>query len=600
MCGVVGYIGWREALPVLLDSLKRLEYRGYDSAGVSVIDIKRELFSSKVAGRIGELEKRLPNVVGNVGIAHTRWATHGRPEDRNAHPFVDCRGELALAHNGIIENHRELREALEREGHKFSSDTDTETLVHLIERNYKGDLKAAVAESLKKVSGSLAIVVIHRSEPDKVVAARDESPLVVGLGQGENFVASDLPAILKYTRRVVYLENKELAVLTREGVSIERFTGERVERNPTAVDWTPEDTEKGGYPHFMLKEIHEQPRAILESLIGRIPDLNLDIGGIEKEEFDSIKIVACGTSYHAGLAGKYILEELTGVPVMVEPASEYRYSSPSRQLPLMILISQSGESADTLQAAREARRRGCRTLAITNVVGSSITREVDTTFFTRAGPEIGVAATKTFVTQLVALVLLGAAMGKHKGTLLPNRISELIEGLRRLPRDVQAVLNNSGAIKLTAEWMSNAKDVFFIGRNINYPIALEGALKLKEISYLHAEGFAAGELKHGPNALLTKDTPVVAIAVRDHTYEKLLSNIGEVSARNAPVVAIGFENDRELKKAADLTLFIPEVLPILSPVPVIVTLQLLAYYVALARGCEIDKPRNLAKSVTVE
>jgi glucosamine--fructose-6-phosphate aminotransferase (isomerizing) len=423
---------------------------------------------------------------------------------------------------------------------------------------------------------------------------------VLGLGQGENLVASDLPALLKYTRRVIYLQNRELAVITRGGVRLEKFTGEPVERAPCVVDWSPEDTEKGGYQHFMLKEIYEQPRAILESLIGRIPNLELDIGGIEKEDFDSVKIVACGTSFHAGLVGKYVLEQFTGLPVMVESASEYRYSANARNVPLMILISQSGESADTLQAAREARRRGCRTLAVTNTVGSSMTREVDAVLYTRAGPEIGVAATKTFTCQLIALYLLGMAMGKHRGTMLPAQQHELIEGLRRLPRDVQSVLDNRGAIKLTAEWMANARDVFFIGRNVHYPTALEGALKLKEISYIHAEGLPAGELKHGPNALLTAETPVVAIAIRDHTYDKMISNIGEVSARSAPVIAIGYENDRELKKASDLTLYVPEVQPILSPVPVITTLQLLAYHVALLRGCEIDKPRNLAKSVTVE
>ena len=598
MCGIVGYIGNQEALPILIESLKRLEYRGYDSAGVSVID--KELLNSKASGRIIELEKRLPRMPGRLGIAHTRWATHGKPSDQNAHPFTDCRKELALVHNGIIENYRELREMLESRGHKFSSETDTETVVHLIEENYRGDLRAAVSEALKSVRGSLALAVIHSAEPDKLVVARDESPLVIGLGQGENFVASDLPALLKHTRRVLYLQNRELAVLTRTDVRIEKFSGEPVVREVTAVDWTPEDTDKGGYQHFMLKEIFEQPRAILESLIGRIPNLELDIGGMEKEDFDSVKIVACGTSYHAGLVGKYVLEQFTGLPVMVEAASEYRYSAHARNIPLMILISQSGESADTLQAAREARRRGCRTLAITNVVGSSITREVDAVLYTRAGPEIGVAATKTFTCQLIALYLLGMAMGKHRGTLLPHQLQELIDGLRRLPRDVQSVLDNRGAIKLTAEWMANARDVFFIGRNVHYPTALEGALKLKEISYIHAEGLPAGELKHGPNALLTAETPVVAIAIRDHTYDKMISNIGEVSARSAPVIAVGYENDRELKKASDLTLYVPEVQAILSPVPVIITLQLLAYHAALLRGCEIDKPRNLAKSVTVE
>jgi glucosamine--fructose-6-phosphate aminotransferase (isomerizing) len=598
MCGIVGYIGNQEALPILIESLRRLEYRGYDSAGVSVID--KELWNSKAAGKIAELEKRLTMAPGKMGIAHTRWATHGKPSDQNAHPFADCTGKIALAHNGIIENYRELRDRLEAKGHRFSSETDTETVVHLVEEHYKGDLKTAVAQTLRQLRGSLALVVIHSSEPDRIVVARDESPLVIGLGQDENFVASDLPALLKHTRRVIYLQNREIAVITRKSVQIETFGGEPVERAVSAVDWTPEDTEKGGYQHFMLKEIYEQPRAILESLIGRLPGLELDIGGIEKEDFDSIKIVACGTSLHAGMVGKYTLEQFTGLPVMVEAASEYRYSAHAKDSPFMVLISQSGESADTLQAAREARRRGSRTLAVTNVVGSSITREVDAVLYTRAGPEIGVAATKTFTCQLIAMYLLGMAIAKHRGTLLPRQQQELIEGLRKLPRDVQSVLDNRGAIKLAAEWMANARDVFFIGRNVHYPTALEGALKLKEISYIHAEGLPAGELKHGPNALLTAETPVVAIAIRDHTYDKMISNIGEVSARSAPVIAVGYENDRELKKASDLTLYVSEVLAVLSPIPVITTLQLLAYHVALFRGCEIDKPRNLAKSVTVE
>jgi glucosamine--fructose-6-phosphate aminotransferase (isomerizing) len=598
MCGIVGYIGGQDAQPILVESLKRLEYRGYDSAGVSVIDTV--LQSSKAVGKIAELERRLTKAPGNVGIAHTRWATHGKPSDQNAHPFTDCSGRMALVHNGIIENYRELRDRLEAKGHRFASETDTETVVHLVEENYKGDLRAAVSATLGQLRGSLALAVIHSSEPDRIVVARDESPLVIGLGQDENFVASDLPALLKHTRRVLYLQNRELAVITRKSVRIETFAGEPVEREVSTVDWTPEDTEKGGYQHFMLKEIFEQPRAMLEMLIGRIPGLELDIGGIEKEDFDSVKIVACGTSLHAGLVGKYVLEQFTGLPVTVEPASEYRYSAHAKDSPLMVLISQSGESADTLQAAREARRRGSRTLAVTNVVGSSITREVDAVLYTRAGPEIGVAATKTFTCQLIAMYLLSMAIGKHRGTLLPRQLQELIDGLRRLPRDVQSVLDNRGAIKLTAEWMANARDVFFIGRNVHYPTALEGALKLKEISYIHAEGLPAGELKHGPNALLTAETPVVAIAIRDHTYDKMISNIGEVSARSAPVIAVGYENDRELKKASDLTLYVPEVLPVLSPIPVIATLQLLAYHVALLRGCEIDKPRNLAKSVTVE
>ncbi len=596
MCGIVGYIGENDAAPILLRALKRLEYRGYDSAGLAVIG--NEISCYKDKGMIEKLQQTLPKITGNVGLGHTRWATHGKPSKENAHPFLDCEGKIALIHNGIIENHLELRKQLIDEGHRFTSETDTEVLVHLIERHYNGDLERAVMESLKLVHGSYAIAVIHQDEKDKIIAARNQSPLVVGIGGGENFLASDMAALLDYTNDVVYVMDNEVVKLTKQGFEITTIKGEPVSRKVETVKWTVEDAEKGGYEHYMLKEIFEQPNAIHNSLLGRIPDLTLN--GFLDGKFNTIKIIACGTSYHAGLIGKYIFESFSKVPVVVEIGSEYRYSEPVHESTLVVLITQSGETADTLAAAKEAKRRGSMTIAITNVVGSSITREADYTFYTRAGPEIGVAATKTFITQLVALYILGITLGLIKRTLEYDRIRELTSTLRKLSRYVQSVLDNAENIEKCALTMTKAQDVFYIGRNINFPTALEGALKFKEISYIHAEGYPAGELKHGPLALLTSQTPVVAIAPRDHTYNKMLGNISEVSARGSPVIAIGFQDDTELSKLADHVIYVPEVPALFSPLPITVVVQLLAYYVARERKCSIDKPRHLAKSVTVE
>ena len=596
MCGIVGYIGGNDASPILLRALKRLEYRGYDSAGLAVIGSEMSWYKDK--GTIDNLQKTLPAMNGKIGIGHTRWATHGKPSKENAHPFLDCEGKIALIHNGIIENHMELRTQLLYDGHKFTSETDTEVLVHLIESNYEGDLERAVKDSLLQVQGSYSIAVLHKDEEDKIIAARNLSPLVVGVGSGENFIASDVAALLDYTNKVVFVMDNEVVKLGREGFEISTIQGEPVSREIESVNWSVEDAEKGGYEHFMLKEIFEQPIAIHNSLLGRIPHVTMN--SFMDGRFNTIKIIACGTSYHAGLIGKYLLESFSKVPVVVEMASEYRYSEPTRENTLIILITQSGETADTLAAAKEAKLRGSMTVAITNVVGSSITREVDYTFYTRAGPEIGVAATKTFTAQLVALYLLGITLGLIKRSLEYDKVRELTSTLRQLPRYVQSVLDDSEHIEKCAMMMKDAQDVFFIGRNINYPTALEGALKLKEISYIHAEGYPAGELKHGPLALLTPQTPVVAIAPRDHTYEKLLGNISEVSARESPVIAIGYQDDKELSKLSDEVIYIPEVPPLFSPVPVSVVVQLLAYYVARERKCSIDKPRHLAKSVTVE
>jgi glucosamine--fructose-6-phosphate aminotransferase (isomerizing) len=596
MCGIVGYIGENDATPILLRALKRLEYRGYDSAGLAVIGNGVSCFKDK--GMIDNLQRTLPKIPGKLGLGHTRWATHGKPSKENAHPFLDCEGKIALIHNGIIENHLELRRQLIEEGHKFTSETDTEVLVHLIEKHYNGDLERAVKESLRLVHGSYAIAVIHSDEKDKIIAARNQSPLVVGVGGGENFLASDVAALLEYTNEVAYVMDNEVVKLTRQGFEISTIKDEPISRAVETINWTLEDAEKGGYEHYMLKEIFEQPMAIHNSLLGRIPDLTLN--GFLDGDFTTIKIIACGTSYHAGLIGKYIFESFSKVPVVVEMGSEYRYSEPVHENTLVVLITQSGETADTLAAAREAKRRGCITIAITNVVGSSITREVDYTFYTRAGPEIGVAATKTYTTQLVALYILGITLGLIKRTLEYDRIRDLTSTLRKLSRFVQSVLDNTENIERCALTMKNATDVFYIGRNINYPTALEGALKFKEISYIHAEGYPAGELKHGPLALLTPQTPVVAIVPKDHTYDKMLGNISEVSARGSPVIAIGFQDDTELSKLADNVIYVPDVPVLFSPVPITVVVQLLAYYVARDRKCSIDKPRHLAKSVTVE
>src|SRR3990172_1476078 len=596
MCGIIGYAGYRQAYAMLLEGIKGLEYRGYDSAGVAIVGSGLQVVKDK--GYIAHLEETSEPVPGVLGIGHTRWATHGPPSKENAHPHVDCAGEIALVHNGIIENHAELRERLEKAGHVFRSQTDTETAVHLIEFIYKGDLEAAVREAIRGIEGSYAIAVIHAKEPDQVVAARNESPLVIGLGTDENFLASDIPALLKHTNRVVYVMDREIVVLSKDGVKITDFEGRRVAREPQRITWSLEDAEKGGFEHFMLKEIFEEPQAIHDTLLGRVAEPETD--SFFKNGYTNIKLVACGTSYHAALVGKYVLEEIARVPTTAELASEYRYSRAPADRPIVILISQSGETADTLGACRGANRRGGKTFAIGNVIGSSLAREASRTMLTRAGIEIGVAATKTFVAQLAALYLLAIRIGLQRGTLGVEEANPLNEELRRLPRAVQAVLNEAPYIEGLAQKYAKVRDMFFIGRHLGFPIAMEGALKLKEISYLHAEAYAAGELKHGPLALVGPETPVVAIAVRDSVYEKLLSNVREVDARGAPVLAIGTEGDKELRKFVDDVVYVPATNPLFAPVPVVVALQLFAYHVARVRGCSIDKPRNLAKSVTVE
>jgi glucosamine--fructose-6-phosphate aminotransferase (isomerizing) len=596
MCGIVGYAGGRDAQPILLDCLKRLEYRGYDSSGLAIVGSGLQVFKSK--GEISALESSMPRLPGVVGIAHTRWATQGKPTTENAHPLQDCTLKIAIVHNGIISNFMDIRDSLINSGHTFTSETDSEVFAHLVESEFKGDLVKAVQGALEKVEGTYAFVVV-REGLQEVVATRLESPLVVGLGNGENFLASDVTALLKYTNRMVYIQDSEVVRVTKDSVTVFDKDGNVVAREPQKVTWSLEDAEKGGYQHFMLKEIFEQPEAIHDSLLGRIESMEPD-AFFQGNHFSNVKIVACGTSYHAGLVGKYIIEELAKIPTTVQISSEYRYSSVSRENPLVVLITQSGETADTLGAAREARKRGNKTIGIANVVGSAISREVDHMIYTRAGPEIGVAATKTFTTQLVALYLLAMELGLQNKALTAQARRTMIGALRDLPRHVQDVLNQADEIKSLADKYAVAKDMFFIGRSINYPIALEGALKTKEISYIHGEGFPAGELKHGPLALISKDSPVVAIAVRDHTYEKMLGNISEVSARGSPVIAIGFQTDTELAKFADEIIGIREIPPVFSPVPIIVVLQLWAYYLAKARNCPIDKPRNIAKTVTVE
>ena len=594
----MGYNGHQDALPILIEGLKRLEYRGYDSAGVAVIGDGLQV--QKASGQISVLEGRLEEAVGTVGLGHTRWATHGKPSDINAHPFVDCNGDLAVIHNGIVENYQVLKEELLEKGHKFVSETDTETLAHLFEDLYEGDLVAAVRAGLQRVEGNYAVGVVHKDHPDILVAARKENPLVVGMSPaGETLLASDVTPLLVFTNEFTFVEDGDVVVLGDGTIDITDLDGTPVERPSQTVDWNVEDAQRGGFEHFMLKEIFEQPQAILESFMGRITEEEL-ASLVPLEDVDKIKIIACGTSYHAGLIGKYILESLAGLDTTVEMASEYRYSNLARETALVVAITQSGETIDTISAVREAKRRGTSTLAITNVVGSSITREADHIIYTRAGPEIGVAATKTFTTQLIALYLMAISLGLRRRTIGAEQLRVLREGLRRLPSQVQQVLNTKGLIRGVAETIHHSRDVFFIGRNINYPSAMEGALKLKEISYIHAEGYPAGELKHGPNALLGPETPVIAIVVDDPVRPKMLSNIGEVAARESPVFAVGPEDDVELEKLVDVVIPIPGTNPIFSPVVVVVALQLLSYYTAHMRGCSIDKPRNLAKSVTVE
>jgi len=597
MCGITGYIGYRQASQVLLECLKRLEYRGYDSAGICVAG--EDLSVVKQVGDIQHLEDVMPDLSGSTGIAHTRWATHGGVTEENAHPHLSCNGDVAIVHNGIIENFAALRDELQENGHAFTSDTDSEIIAHLIEDAYDSSLEEAVRDAVSRLQGSYAVVAVARQEPDKVVAIRRESPLVVGVGDSENFISSDVPAFLEYTSRVIYLEDDEICVLQRDSIAISDTDGAPVKKKIQTVNWNVEDAAKGGYPHFMLKEIHEQPSTIADTLRGRIGEIDplIDLNGLPVDDVDSVTIVACGTSYYAGMVGKYLLEQLTGLPVIMELSSEYRYYGPKRGL--VVAVSQSGETADTLGAVKAARREGCTTLAVTNVEGSSITRAVDATMLTRCGPEIGVAATKTFTAQVATLMLLGLHIGIQQGALTGDEMHEYAAQLRDVPAALEQVLDRDDVVDVAA-WLQDYDSIFYIGRGRDYPLAMEGALKLKEISYIHAEGFAAGELKHGPFALLTERTPVVAIVTPGLVYDKMIANIGEIKARDAPVVAIASDDDTEIDKYADRVIRYPATPDIVGCFPVAVALQLLAYHVADRRGCAIDKPRNLAKSVTVE
>jgi glucosamine--fructose-6-phosphate aminotransferase (isomerizing) len=614
MCGIIGYIGSKPVVPVLLDGLRRMEYRGYDSAGVALVS-PEGISLRRSAGKLANLENVIKSepVDGVYGVGHTRWATHGRPTEENAHPHRDCTGKIVVVHNGIIENYLELKKELQGQGHVFKTETDTEIVAHLVEREMHGDgLENAVRRALTYMRGMFAIVLVSVDDPEKIVAVRNGPPIVVGLGQDEFFVASDIPAILSHTRDVVFLGDEEMAIITRTGVQFTDYSGREVSKTTQRVLWDPIAAEKGGHKHFMLKEIFEQPTAARDTILGRVsqeqgkiflPDLN-----IAEETFKALQkvtIIACGTSWHAGLVGKYLIEALAQVPVEVDYGSEYRYRNPIISAnELAIAITQSGETADTLAALREAKRKGASSIAICNVVGSMATREADGTVYTHAGPEIGVASTKAFTSQLVALQLLALYMAQVRGTLNQADIRRHIEELLQLPQTIERAVKASAAMEKVAEKFYNRSDFLFLGRGINYPIALEGALKLKEISYIHAEGYPAGEMKHGPIALIDEMMPIVAIAPNDHVFEKMIGNVQEAKARGGSVIALTTEGDQRmaalLDPQNDVMLSLPSTTEMLTPIVMTIPLQLLAYYIAVRRGCDVDQPRNLAKSVTVE
>jgi len=609
MCGIVGYIGKRQAMPVLLKGLKSLEYRGYDSAGIAVIE-GQELVLVRSQGKIAFLEEKIDGQYGQatVGIGHTRWATHGRPSEINCHPHTDCHKNIAMVHNGIIENYLELREWLTSEGHVFRSETDTEVLPHLVEHYYQGDLVAAVTAATKKLRGSYATVAICKDNPDMLVAARKDNPLIIGIGEGEYFFASDIPAIIEYTRKIILMEDGEVAVITREGVVIYRDL-QPVEKEILTIDWDTEAAQKGGYAHFMLKEIHEQPCAIQQTLKGRIaPDMSevklpeVDLPDTYLNKVNKIAIVACGTAYHAGIVGKYVMEKILRMPVLVDIASEFRYRDPLiDEQTLVVVISQSGETADTVAALRESKKRGAKVVAITNVVGSTVSREADYVIYNWAGPEIAVASTKAYSTQLVAIYLLTFHIAKLLGRLSSNELRPLLEELCHIPQKVQTILDNSEEdMKSIAASFKGWEDAFFIGRGLDYAVAMEGSLKLKEISYIHAEAYAAGELKHGTLALIVENVPVVALCTQRDLLEKTISNIKEIKARDAYIIGFTFEDIKEVAQVVDKTIYLPITPDLFAPVLSVVPLQLLSYYAANIRGCDVDQPRNLAKSVTVE
>jgi glucosamine--fructose-6-phosphate aminotransferase (isomerizing) len=623
MCGIVGYVGNKRVVPVILDGLRRLEYRGYDSAGIAVAGNGDGLQVRRAEGKLRNLEEviRLKPLDGTYGIGHTRWATHGRPTEENAHPHRDCTGKIVVVHNGIVENYVSLKRKLIEEGHKFGTETDTEVIAHLVEKNLQGNnghktpLEEAVRKTVKLLSGVFAIAVISSDEPNKIVAARNGPPAVIGLGKDEYFVASDVPAILYHTRDLFFLADGDLATITPTGVRLTDFEGQHIERQVQHITWDPIMAEKGGFKHFMLKEIYEQPRAVRDTTLGRV---SLDTGKVFLDEMEiteddfrkleKVYIAACGTSWHAGLAGKFMIERLAKLPVEVDYASEFRYRDPlTGPNDLTILITQSGETADTIAAMRESRAKGSKTLGICNVVGSMIARESNGTVYTHAGPEIGVASTKAFTAQLTALFLFAVYLGQVRGALDPEESKQLLTELTRMPAKLESLLNRDEETEDLAKEYHRAHDFLFLGRGVHYPIALEGALKLKEISYIHAEGYPAGEMKHGPNALIDEDLPVVILATHDKSdpgsvlrYEKTLSNLKEVKARSGTVIAIATDGDEEIREAADHALYVPEAPELLAPILEVVPCQLLAYHIAVRRGCDVDQPRNLAKSVTVE
>ena len=604
MCGIVGYVGFRNASDVILDGLKRLEYRGYDSAGIAV-KVDGHLEVVKKAGKLQVLADALKEhrLSGQFGVGHTRWATHGAPTDPNAHPHATEKGEIVVVHNGIIENYLPLKEGLIARGHTFTSETDSEVLAHLIEEKYRGDLVEAVRLALAEAYGAYALVVVHRDH-EEIVVARTVSPLVIGLGEGENFVASDVPALLPYTRRVIFLHDGDMAVVQREGVRITDLAGNPVEREVVTVEWSLEAAEKGGHPHYMLKEIYEQPRVLENTLGGRLheEEAGVELGlKLEPTRYDKVHIVACGTAYYAAWVGKYLLEALARVPVEIDVASEYRYRDPVvDDKTLAICISQSGETIDTLEAIREAKRKGASTLGVINAKGSSITREVDDTLYIHAGPEIGVASTKAYIAMLAAMAMVAVWMGRARGTLDKGRAQEVLREMRKLPRLVEEALEQRPQVAQIAQKYHQAQDYLFLGRHIQAPTAYEGALKLKEISYIHAEAYPAGEMKHGPIALIDERLPVVVLATQSPFYEKTVSNIQEVRARGGRVIAVASEGDSEIRKFAHEVIYVPRVHHLLAPVVSVVPLQLLAYETAVCLGRDVDQPRNLAKSVTVE
>lgn len=609
MCGIVGYVGNKDAVPVLIEGLKNLEYRGYDSAGIAVLKDKI-VHIKKYPGKLKILEGHLEKepICANLGIGHTRWATHGIPSKENAHPHTDCIGNIVVVHNGIIENHEALRKFLINEGHTFKSETDTEVIPHLIEKYYRGDLFSAVQKAIKHLKGTYAINVLCKEEPGVLIGVRNGSPLIIGIGDNEMFFASDVPAILKYTHRIVYLEENEIAVLKSSSFQIFNRSGKKISRESTLIDWDISQAKKGGYPHFMLKEIFEQPHSIADTINNRIRNggdvvfEKLKISEKELKKIKNITIISCGTAWHAGLIGKYMLEEYAQIPVEVDIASEFRYRKKIIDKNTLILtISQSGETADTLAGVREAKKRAdVKVLSICNVMGSTLTRESDGVLYTYSGPEIAVASTKAYTSQLVVLALLSIYLGRLRGVLDKKKSKILLDNLKQLPGKIKKVLNNHDVIKYCADKYFNVSQVLCLGRSYNFPTALEAALKLKEISYINAEGYGAGEMKHGPIALINEHLPVICIATKSPIYDKMISNIQEIKARKGIVIALASEKNKEIPKYADHLVYLPDVLELFSPILNVIPLQLFAYYVAVNRKCDVDQPRNLAKSVTVE